>query len=369
MKKILLGTSALVAAGVISSVAHASEPVKLEVGGYMDWWVAGVTQSDEFENAASSQYNNVDVFGNGEVHFKGSTTLDNGVKVGVQVELEGGNRSEDDPVDESYVTIDSQYGRLVVGSDDNVAYSMHVSAPDVGRLGLEESYLTEVGGMTGRPAAIVANVPSSTSLNSDNDSQKITYITPTFSGLTVGASYIPGSDDGIVGTGEDSSLANGTGIDDGYAVGLTYSADLQGAGVTVSAGYAAYDRAGTTTKTQKEYSVGVNVAVDAFTIGGAYRDLSSIGGVNDYDGQAWNVGVAWEQGPYGASVAYMNSKANDSTTTEDEISTVLVSGRYNMGAGVDAFASFGYVEYDAQEAAAGSDNKAAVVATGIALTF
>ncbi|MCP4393172.1 MAG: porin, partial [Alphaproteobacteria bacterium] len=94
MKKILLGTTALVAAGVISSAAHASEPIKLEVGGYMDWWVAVADQENSYEDAVGDQYNNVDVFGNGEIHFKGSTTLDNGVKLGVQVELEGGNRSE-----------------------------------------------------------------------------------------------------------------------------------------------------------------------------------------------------------------------------------------------------------------------------------
>ncbi|MCP4393231.1 MAG: porin, partial [Alphaproteobacteria bacterium] len=131
MKKILLGTTALVAAGVISSAAQASEPIKLEVGGYMDWWVAAVDQKEDYENETGIQSNNVDVFGNGEIHFKGSTTLDNGVKLGVQVELEGGNRSESDPIDESYITVDSQYGRVVLGSDDNVAYSMHVSAPDV----------------------------------------------------------------------------------------------------------------------------------------------------------------------------------------------------------------------------------------------
>jgi predicted porin len=362
MKKILLGTSALVAAGVISSAAHASEPVKLEVGGYMDWWVAAIDQKEDYETAAGIQGNNVDVFGNGEIHFKGSTTLDNGIKVGVQVELEGGNRSESDPIDESYVTVDSQYGRLVIGSDDNVAYSMHVSAPDVGRLGIEESYLTEDNGMTSKPTAAAGfsqTVPMTTALAYDNDAQKITYITPTFSGLTAGVSYIPGTSDL---TGEDTTLATASNLDDGYAAGLTFSQDISGAGVTVSGGYAEYDTKANDNRT--EYSVGVNVAVDAFTVGGAYRNIDD----NNTDGQAWNIGVAWEQGPYGASVAYMTAK-EETGADEDKMDTILVSGRYNMGAGVDAFASFGYVDYDDGTQNGDANNKAAVVATGIALTF
>ncbi|MCP4346342.1 MAG: porin, partial [Desulfobacterales bacterium] len=283
------------------------------------------------------------------------------------VELEGGNRSESDPIDESYITVDSQYGRVVLGSDDNVAYSMHVSAPDVGRLGIEESYLTEVGGMTSYPNTTTTapaisfsqTIATSTSLNTDSDAQKITYISPTFSGVTAGVSYIPGTDSL---DGEDTSVATGTNFDDGYVLGATYSADHAGVGVTVSAGYGSYDVKAA--DTMIEYSVGVNVAMDAFTFGAGYRDIDN----NGTDGQAWNVGVAWEQGPYGASVAYM-SASEEVGSAEDKIDTVLVSGRYNLGAGVDAFASFGYVDYDDESENGQLNNKAAVVATGVALTF
>jgi predicted porin len=362
MKKILLGTSALVAAGVISSAAHASEPLKLEVGGYMDWWVAAVSQDDAFETAESpTQYNNVDVFGNGEVHFKGSTTLDNGIKIGVQVELEGGNRDESDPIDESYVTIDSQYGRLVIGSDDNVAYSMHVSAPDVGRLGIEESYLTEDNGMTGHPSNFNQSVLDTTAIDTDDDAQKITYISPTYAGLTVGASYVPGTSDL---TGEDTTLATPNNFDDGYALGLTYSNDnVMGASVTVSGGYGSYDKKGNANV--QEYSIGTNVSFNEYTVGGAYRNIED----NGRDDMVWDIGVAYEQGPYAYSVAYMRAHANV-TGDDEERETLLVSGRYNMGAGVDAFASLGYVEYWDDNAPGGdSENDAYVLATGIALTF
>ena len=45
MKKILLGSTALVAAGMIAS-APASAKMKLGVGGYMQQWVGYVSQDD-----------------------------------------------------------------------------------------------------------------------------------------------------------------------------------------------------------------------------------------------------------------------------------------------------------------------------------
>ena len=80
MKKILFASSALVAVAA-AGTAQASEPIQLEVGGYMEQW-AGVADQDvgESKNAFQSD---------AEVHFSGKTTLDNGIEVGAKIELEG----------------------------------------------------------------------------------------------------------------------------------------------------------------------------------------------------------------------------------------------------------------------------------------
>ena len=69
MKKILLGSTALVAAGMIAS-APASAKMKLSVGGYMEQWVGYVSQDD----VGTADYSGVDVKSDSEVHFKGMTS-------------------------------------------------------------------------------------------------------------------------------------------------------------------------------------------------------------------------------------------------------------------------------------------------------
>ena len=78
MKKNLLATTALVAAGVLASQGAFAEskPISLKVGGYMEQWV-GVASYDP---STGADVTDVDVQQDAEIHFSGSTTLDNGLK-------------------------------------------------------------------------------------------------------------------------------------------------------------------------------------------------------------------------------------------------------------------------------------------------
>ncbi|HCK18211.1 MAG TPA: porin, partial [Thalassospira sp.] len=67
-------SSALVAVG-FAGAAQASEPISLSVGGYMEQWAGVASQEDAYESRNAFQSDT-------EVHFAGSTTLDNGIEVG-----------------------------------------------------------------------------------------------------------------------------------------------------------------------------------------------------------------------------------------------------------------------------------------------
>ena len=415
MKKILYGTTAILAAGMISTSANAAEPISLSLGGYMNWYVGYADNDSNYLESlgANGEVNSVDVMGNGEVHFAGDTTLDNGIKVGVQIELEGGTdaASDTDGIDESYITVDTTYGRLIVGSNDNVAYQMHVAAKDVGRLGVQESELSQ---LILAPDAV--SRLNSTSINTDSDATKITYVAPTYYGVTLGASWIPGTS---AVDGEDTSIRQndsaGNGFEEGYAFGAMYSDEFQGIGVNLSAGYANFNVGGEERRDEQSY--GANFTYMGFTLGGAYRHVNdpqfddldpatgisgrgavapltkgvptssfNVGTGND-DGYAWDLGVAYEAGPYGVSVAYMKScvegdqavgvdgsaaRAAHLNNGEDEVELWLVSGKYNLGAGVDTFASFGHMNYDDEignTAAVVRDNDGWALVAGLALTF
>ena len=77
MRRHLYATTALAAAGAMAaSPAAAEEGVKLGLGGYYNTFF-GVGSYNEAGNDARD-FGATGLYSDGEVHFKGSTTLDNG---------------------------------------------------------------------------------------------------------------------------------------------------------------------------------------------------------------------------------------------------------------------------------------------------
>ncbi|WP_147165104.1 porin, partial [Pararhodospirillum oryzae] len=76
MKKILFGTTALVAAGLFAGGASAADKIKLSLGGKMEQYFGGVGTLED------GGFDDSDGFGmdtDTEVYVKGSTKLDNGL--------------------------------------------------------------------------------------------------------------------------------------------------------------------------------------------------------------------------------------------------------------------------------------------------
>ena len=94
MKKLLLGSTALVVGGLMAAPAMAADPIKIGVGGYYTFYaIAGGIQSTYATNGTWAQYKGINFQQEGEIHFSGQTKLDNGTSVGVFVELEGWART------------------------------------------------------------------------------------------------------------------------------------------------------------------------------------------------------------------------------------------------------------------------------------
>ena len=93
MRKVLLGTTAMVAAGMLASApsAIAAEKLQLGLGGYMEQWF-GYTAQDGMSGQDFSGFNQIM---DPEVYFRGSTELDNGLTIGVDVQLEGNTQNSD----------------------------------------------------------------------------------------------------------------------------------------------------------------------------------------------------------------------------------------------------------------------------------
>jgi hypothetical protein len=92
MKKLLLGTTALVAGGVMAAPAMAADPIKMGIGGYYTFYaLAGNIDATYAFDGSFTSYKGLTIMQEGEIHFIGQTKLDNGTSVGLTVELEGWN--------------------------------------------------------------------------------------------------------------------------------------------------------------------------------------------------------------------------------------------------------------------------------------
>jgi len=436
MRKILFASTALVAAGLLTAgSAEASDKINLQLGGFSKWWVVGAWNSTNFNqgtsattttgstlgnatggiNGTQSSYNNANVKGDNEVWFGGSTKLDNGLKVGVDIHLEAGGHTDatTDTIDKSYIYVEGGFGKFIVGTQKNGTYLLHVAAPDAaGNWG-------EGGIMTGNyaikaPAGVNQLAGGNTTAsNTANNAEAITYVAPTFYGLTVGGSYLPHAaieDSRSVVNLNQTTVQIGTaspaeiygGLQEAYGVGALYANTFGGVGVKVSAGLIQAKLAPELQGSWFEQSYGTQLSYAGFTLGGSYRnqrhnyhgtteavDVASLGNVSTTfgsfaSGSGWDAGLSYATGPYAVSLSYFRSSVNHddfittATNGHDVVKFYQLSGKYNLGPGVDLLGSAGYAIYNgaigataAQAAISQTPNQNSgwTVMSGVSLTF
>ena len=351
MKKILIASSALVAVAFVGQ-AQASEPIKLSVGGYMNQWAGFADQEvGDRNNAFQSDT---------EIHFKGSTTLDNGIEVGAVVALEGETSS--DQIDEQYLYVSGNFGRIEMGKNDSAADSMQIVAPAVGPVGVNDGDLD----IWVNSYLIDTTVPN-------GDQNRVTYFTPSFSGFRAGVSFADdsgknGSFDKNVSNGAIGGLHSDTsGSGDNIVSGaLEYMGDFNGISLGVSA-------IGENWGEGNLVGGGLNVGFGNFTVGGSYSHTDddygfSEGSRNPDDTDQFDVGVSYEMDAAAVSLTYGYAEYGNGSRGNGtgEISTADLGLAYTLGAGVAWKSSIFWFDDEVDGA---EDNDGYGVVTGLALTF
>ena len=368
MKKVLYGTTALLAAGMFTAAAEAATPLKLTVGGYLNAWMGYTNLS---EDDAGFRVNKFALGTDGEIAFTADTKLDNGIKIGAVAEIVIGSTNRfQQYLGDVYVYTETKYGKAELGATDNVAKKLHNGAPSAGVLSTEK--LVDWLGLTN------VNVDlTSTAINFDDNDKKISYFSPKFYGFQAAASYIPGDVNGGFGFGGADNGAQTTTINkagaafsNAYVVSAAYEGKFSG--VTVGADIAFGDVNVTgLRKSMEQYSIGADVGFSGFTIGAGYTILDwNTNGLKD--DKAFEFGVGYENGPYAVSANYFLSKDGKvAGVKQGKFQKYEVSGKYKLGAGVDAFATFAYIDVNREASmfAFNDLDKVWTIVTGLALNF
>ncbi len=376
MKKVLYGTTALVAAGVLGAGSAAADGISIGVGGYMNTYFS-VGNIDE-QSGSARDYNSTGIFSDGEIHFKGEYKHDNGITFGVNVQLEDfGTANTGDTIDEKYIEVKGDFGRIVAGSENSAAYIMHYAAPSVG-LPITSGWVTAFIPTPAGMAGIFRSPTGSTYLDFGNDENVITYYTPRFAGFQIGVTYAPS----VVGNGDGKDFPVEADINteyyNGFGVGANFVEDFNGFGVAISAGY----RRATVSDTldaagyddYQAISFGANLSFAGFTVGGSYANeldgkAATIGGKpGSTEGDAWDVGVSYGWGPWAVGVTWFEGQTEGQFADPGEIGLSAIQGgvSYQVGPGISARGGVMWGEWNTE---LGSTQSGVVGAVGLSFSF
>ena len=352
MKKILLGSTAIVAAGMIAAVpsADAASKMKLGVGGYMEQWF-GFTSGDD---GVAQDYSGFDIKSDPEIFFKGSTKLDNGITVGVNVQLEATQNG--DQIDEQYMFVKGSFGQIIIGDENSAMYKMHYAPSDFG-IGMNSGDVTvwnkPVSDAEGDSINMGSHYRSpfgATYIEPDavNDSAKISYFTPRVSGFQLGLSYGPD------GNQDSNGLPNRDAANTDYImVGANFKQKMGGMSVGISGGYGTVTDAAAGGVEPEATSFGIKLGMGGVSAGVSYANFSDSG---EKDQEGINAGVAYSSGPMGVSIAYYHGEKDgnngDAATLNNqaERDVIHLSAKYAMGPGVTLAGTLGHAVYSSDDA-------------------
>ena len=290
-----------------------------------------------------------------EVQFRASTRLYNAIRIGGRVELSGFTTR--DQVDETYIWMESRFGRVILGADDDVYNKMHYSVPFPSLNGVDSPNY--------RHTAATA-VRAGTNASLAGDSNKLSYFTPRIAGVQLGISYTPhnGNRNGEANASGARDL-NSVSLKNVIGVGATFRRRLSGFWVGASAGWqggtsnVTYDPDGpegacsfsdvaetpslrvcqnkprTGIKTDpSSWHIGSTFSRDGWRLGGAYARYKAHGSslttnlgrpfsparvsiVPDHvdisdrvEQTVWAVGVSYSIGPWTAGIGYLQSEGD-----------------------------------------------------------
>ncbi|HEX9555976.1 MAG TPA: porin [Reyranella sp.] len=360
MKKLLLGSTALVVGGVMAAPAMAADPIKIGVGGYYTFYgAAGNIDPTYALNGTFTSYKGFSIIQEGEIHFIGQTKLDNGTSVGITVELEGWDPSSataNAQIDEAFLFAFGDWGRMELGSRDAATYRMYYGTPSAfigwGAIQHNHNYIN---------ASVQANnkgyarTMATTITPTWQDVNRVNYFTPRFAGLQIGIGYAPKLNASATNTpGMISGPGNGAGIcgynnatninncptadyawQDLFDVGANYlnkfgdfTVALYGAFAYASfvPGFQPFAGAanmvtGANLSAWKQWVAGAQFGFAGFTVGGAVGwDNNGLGGNYytgvDNDTRFYTAGVMYETGPWQMSAmwaGFWNTNGNGSS--------------------------------------------------------
>lgn len=414
MKKILLGTTTLIGAASLFAGAALAETPKVTVGGYVNFEAGYVHDDLDSQPPATGLEQRPHAFrSDTQVDFRIDGKNDSGLGYGGEIDIladtsadvkdRGTNASK------TFIYLEGGWGRFEMGSNVGASGTMIVNAGSIARatggINGDWYYFANAGdqflAMSTNPLGYGnigdQNIAGGSNNNflgdhSEENLSKITYYTPRWSGFQLGVSYLPDQTNrgqGTAGVVPPSPFGpnrtdNMLGLSDNiFTGGVSYenkwsdvSFAIAGTGEWGNAQNSLYEDL-------MAWSVGAKLGYMGFTLAGSYGDWgdsNTLKTSNSKDTDYWDIGLAYEYGPFGASITYLNSSFDCGTTVAttgaggdctaagtNDFDSISVGTDYKLAPGLTPYAEVTW--YDQDSVTALDDNKGYVIILGTQLNF
>ena len=358
MKKYLYGTTSLVGVGLLAGaipVQAESDRIHLELGGFFHQW-QGIADADVCQGG-STDCNDFEIVQVGEIFFNMVGKLENGIEISGRVELE--TQQDTDVIDAARVNISGSFGAFQLGQEDSARHNwaFDTAAPNEGILinsGWETAFAA-----TSQTTFGLLRPSHSTALDFSDKAPKVTYFTPRMGGLQFAISWTPDTQTDVgtnpIGAGGGGSTGGvrfgtadkNTTYTNAIDLGIHYSGEFHGVGVTAQAGLGTVDTPdgleGTAYDNDPEiYQAGVAISFENFTVAAGWAEvndgmqLSAPSGLQSTEGESWTVGAGYSTGPWAVSAGYFHGEEEGSilNSGDDENDFFQVSTSYALSPGL-----------------------------------
>jgi outer membrane protein OmpU len=325
--RLLLGTTALVGAGMLFTGAASAQEAGIEVvlGGYTEFGVTAAT-GDTLDNDGSTRH--YGFFMDNEIILTATGVTDGGIRYGSKVEVEvggGGDAGSDGDgisIDEVGLFFSGNFGRVELGRDDGAEDLIFVGAEDA---------QAGTGGLDGDTANL-----GQIQFPDMGDTIKATYFTPRIAGFQLGVSFAPDGDDNTNGIGSNAFVVGSDNRKNMIGGGGNWVGVLGPVDLTLSAvGMWADVKGGDATQAaagfrddEKAFAIGGLVGFGGLSFGVSFNDFK--GPTEVQEGQLLSFGLAYGFGPANVSVGY----ERDWNDNLDDTNIFVVSGDLGLLPGV-----------------------------------
>ena len=370
--RILLGTTAIVGAGMVSLwLPAAAGAAEVKPGGALDVTITGFLRAeagggdqDDLQRDANKA-NGLDFRNDSEVHVLArGKSEQTGLEYGATVEFEV-DTNQTLNTDETWIFLRGGWGELRMGDEDGVVDNSIIGG---------QTIAAGTGGIDGS-TFVVANIagegvfPTETS-----DQTKIRYYTPSFGGFSAGVSYTPTSQvvDGSGFNGDFIANKGGANAMDGENTvegGLVYDGDLGGVGIKASVVglYGSLKNDAEVALGDDNYwNVTGGAAIDLY----GFKLAGSVGTntLGNLDHRFATAGIGYGFGPVNTSItaAYIFDSNNDFSTANgyDKPYNIVASADYALAPGLVLAGDVAYFNLDTNGSYTGGTGDSGWAAVG-----